>query len=226
MQILAPYFGDMKRFRPFADAWLAQAYLHMGSATAGFISEPNYSTKPFADCIRPGQPFDVKGALVCDALTKLDPHEGLLVLDLDALLRRDPSEILRRFTSYPVAMPEDHGALVFFRSMNLEKPFESVVRHCAGVMWFGASEDRIRLSGEYRKAWHELQALPRLPWEPALPHLLEQYAWTLVHHRMNGPSLPISMNWSSRFFGTNPGAIVDHDYGHGKWNGSAAPKGT
>jgi hypothetical protein len=230
MMILAPYFGDVKRFGSFADTWLNAARRYRDGALVGFIGDnpaPGHSllcsAKPFSDCIRPGHPFDVKGALICDALGKIDPAEGALIIDLDALLMANPAAVLADFAADPIAMPADHGALIFFRSIQMDAPFADVTKHCAGVMWFGPSPLRAKIPALYRAAWHELAALPRFPWSPPFPHLLEQYAWTLVNHRLGGATLPASMNWSSRFFGPCPGAVIEHDYGHGKWNGDKAP---
>ena len=68
-----------------------------------------------------------------------------------------------------------------------------------------------------RRAFEELRALPRLPWRPALPHLLEQYSWSLASSRRGGRVLPVTFNWAPHFLGESPSAVVNHYFGLGKW---------
>jgi hypothetical protein len=103
------------------------------------------------------------------------------------------------------------------RAPELSPPYGSVRKVCAGVQWFGGVAGRSRLVAGYRRAFEELRALPALPWSPALPHLLEQYAWSLASSRRGGRVLPVTMNWAPHFLGENPFAVVNHWFGFRKW---------
>lgn len=234
MIILVPYFGELERFRPLLDRWF-DAYRTAGvpgklDETVVLLSDLDLTAvatekgcgacqvdiSGFKDLCRPGQPFDVKGALVCAYL--LGWEYPTLVLDLDALLERDPTPTLSSFRSCPIAMPIDDGALTHDREATLSAPFQGVKKLCAGVIWFPHSEQRSRLVAGYRRAFEELVALPRLPWSPPLQHLVEQHAWSIVAARRGGGVLPRSMNWAPHFLGENPSAIVNHHYGWAKWS--------
>jgi hypothetical protein len=229
MIILVPFFGDVKRFRPVLDRWI-YAYeasgckipWYMVGDRAEDLEAPCVRVKiePFRDLIRPGQPFDHKGAIVCAAALQI--AGPVLVLDSDAMLVRDPLPILERFLQAPVSMPADHGALVWFRTPKLEWPFESVRKACAGVLLLGPAAHRPQLVAAYRRAWHQMKGC--LPWRPNLPHLLEQYSWSVAMHGFGPSWLPVSLNWSSRHLGASPDVVIEHDYGHGKWNGARAPR--
>jgi len=229
MIILVPFYGDRERFRPLLDKWIA-CYKSSGCRVPWFAlsDQPETADLPccrvsieqFRDVIRPLQPFDVKGALVCAAALQL--QEPLLVLDADAFLLADPMPLLASFADVPVAMAIDHGALVHFRTANLDWPFDDVRKTCAGVLWLGRGQ-RARVVAQYRKAFRELQTL-EYPWTPPLKHLLEQYSWSVVQHRLcRSRRLPASLNWSVRILGAAPNVVVDHDYGHGKWAGRPVP---
>ncbi len=232
MLIAIPYFGDLARFRPLLAGWfdaydaagmarervilltdLPEAKID-GEARAHRCGVASVNISGFVDVIRPRQPFDVKGALVCAFL--LGYEYPVLVLDADACLARDPTDTLAPYRKRIMAMPGDAGAIVHDRRPRLDPPFEHIMKLCAGVMWFGAVPGRGRLVAAYRKAWTELQ--PILPWRPALPHLLEQYAWSLALRRQGGAILPATMNWSPRFLGPSEFAVVNHDYGLAKWS--------
>jgi hypothetical protein len=233
MLVVAPYFGDLLRLRPLADAWYSAAVRHAGGSQIGFLVPPGSKVATaaaviecdvhgFADVVRPGQPFDLKGAIVCSFLLRAPETDGILVLDLDAVLARDPREALEPFENAPVAMPIDHGAILYFRTPRLEAPYEHVQKLCAGVMYFGPG-NRSRLVAGYKRAWAELR--PIEPWGRNLSHLLEQYSWSLCLRRRGGAVLPHTMNWSPRHVGENPAAVVNHDYGLQKWKDAAlAPR--
>lgn len=232
MIILVPYFGDLARFRPLLDKWVA-SYVDAGmkrdrvvlltdnkagcedSASANGISIYAPDLSGFSDLVRPGQPFDVKGALVAAYLR--DWSYPTLVLDADAVLVADPDKLLLPFKESPIAMPIDAGAVTHGRAPRLRPPFESVRKKCAGVMWFGASEGRSRLVAGYRRAFEEMRET--LPWDgsAATPHLLEQHAWSVACHWRGGGTLPALINWSPRHLGDNAHAVVLHDYGLAKW---------
>jgi hypothetical protein len=167
---------------------------------------------------RPGRPFDVKGAIVCAAIK--DAGE-ILVVDIDALVRRDPAPALRPFRDLAMAMPRDLGA-INIKAPNLVAPWKHVAKRSAGIMWFGAfGSDHRALAAEYRTAWQELRPLHTAAGPPtatAEQHdLLEQHAWTLVAHRRGLPLLPDTFNWPRHCYGANPAAVIDHFFGWGKW---------
>lgn len=221
MIILVPFFGDRARFRPLLDQWI-EAYKSSGCSVPWYaLSEAHaeyglpsaaVSLAPFADLIRPGQPFDVKGALICGALLQLP--EPLLVLDADAFLAKDPRSLLEHDLRV-LGMCVDGGALMFGRDSHLET-IPRIRKMCAGVMLFGGP-DRALLVREYRSAYHWLLGHHRLPWSPPLSHLLEQHAWSVVFARCRGRVLPATMNWAPHFLGESSDAIVNHHYGHAKW---------
>lgn len=224
MIILVPFFGDTRRFRPLLDKWIEAkrtaapdiAWFALGENPEAYdLPTARVSIDGFRDLIRPGQPFDVKGALVCAAILRFP--EAILVLDADAFLAQDPTKWLMPFRDCPIAMPSDHGALMHDRAAELDSPYCGVRKVCAGVQWFGAVPGRSRLVAGYRRAFEELRGLPRLPWRPALPHLLEQYAWALAMNRRGGRVLPSVMNWAPHFLGESSHAVVNHWFGREKW---------
>jgi hypothetical protein len=233
---LVPYFGDLAKWRPMLAKWF-EAYRAAGLDPSDSGPDPvvllsdvdvteaaavhrcgvcQVSLDGFRDLIRPGHPFDVKGALVSAFLVGW--HYPVLVLDIDATLNLNPAATLAPFKDAVIAMPLDHGALMHDRAPNLLSPYNSVKKLCAGVMWFGYSPNRGRLVAGYRRAWEELAALPAFPWSPPLPHLLEQYAWSLALHRRGGSILPVTMNWAPHFLGDNPFAVINHGFGFKKWS--------
>lgn len=228
--ILVPFFGDTAKFQPLLDRWV-EAYKSSGCRWPWYTlgDQTEVYSRPamrvdiagFADVIRPGQPFDVKGALVCSAILKLG--QPLFVLDADAFLAADPAAALAPFHDCPIAMPADHGAVMYWRETRLRPPYERVPKRCAGVQWFGPAGDRTRLVAGYRRAFAELLAMPRLPWHPQLHHLVEQYAWSICAHRFGGRTLPPLLNWHEEHLGHHPGAVINHHYGHPKWRGVGAP---
>lgn len=224
MIILVPFFGDRARFRPLLDRWV-EAYKASGTKAPWYalsedpesydLPSARVSLDGFRDLLRPGQPFDVKGALVCAALLRFP--EPLLVLDADAFLERDPEPTLASFSGCSIAMPIDDGALTHDRAPTLSSPFPGVKKLCAGVVYFGACGTRGRFVAGYRRAFEELVALPSFPWSPPLAHLVEQHAWSIVAARRGGKVLPRSMNWAPHLLGENPMAVVNHHYGFRKW---------
>jgi hypothetical protein len=237
MVIAIPYFGDLARFRPLLDAWFREfSALKLDIPVVILSDKPGaviaarelgaradiVDISKFVGVIRPDQPFDVKGAIVCAHLKH--SNEPTLVLDADAVLRADPRPVLRNFASSSVAMPVDAGAIVYYRTATMDEPYSKVRKMCAGVMWFGKADTRQALVGEYASAWLELRDV--IPWTPRLPHLLEQYAWSLVHHRRGAATLPHVMNWNERHLGRIETLVVNHDYGHLKWGRRSAPRNT
>lgn len=93
MIVLVPFFGDRAKHRPLLDRWIAAKKANASCVVWYALSdEPETFDLPcarvdiggFRDLIRPGQPFDVKGALVCAALLRFS--DSILVLDADAFL--------------------------------------------------------------------------------------------------------------------------------------------
>lgn len=230
MKIMIPYFGG-ERYRPLLDAWLWQ-YKQTGLTYPVHVVTPDVMKMPqewvvrkiedvsfplyivdqipltqYADVIRPGQPFDIKGALVCEGLKYVGDHT--LVLDSDAVVMRDPLPDLLKVWDSPLAMPVDHGSLLNGREAFLTGLHSKVRKCCAGVMWFGRQETTSEI---YHSVWKGLKD-DNFPWNPRLEHLLEQNAFSLVRHVQTGAILPHTFNWSTRFLGENPDAVIVHDYG-------------
>lgn len=234
--IAIPYFGTNARYLDMLHEWVRT--LKESAPDAEFLVFTHDAAdilKPFGypvlkldiggykDVIRPAQPFDIKGALMCEAA--LNIHRPFLMLDADAYLVGNTSAVLDAMPADCVcAMPIDHGAILHGHKARCDAPFEQVRKMCAGVFWFGSPVWRQQLVTHYRIAWRELLEHD-CPWTPRLPHLLEQYAWSLAHWRLNGATLPASFNWAPHIVGESKHAIVNHLFGHKKWKGKA-PKNT
>ena len=224
MKICVPYFGGDK-YRRFVDAWF-ESYAKTGLThevvmitSRGHDRSHRWTVheidlSPYESRFREGQPFDVKGALVARAQVEIP--DDLLVLDADAEVRIDPVPALSRITS-PIAIPVDHGSLIYRRHPFLSPPFGYVRKLCAGVMYFG-KRDAHALCDSYWDAFEALRAHD-YPWSPRLPALLEQNAWSKVHADLSAQTLPHVFNWSERFLGPNPNTIINHDYGPFKMSG-------
>lgn len=233
--IAIPYFGTNARYLEMLHEWVRvlkrtapDARFVMFTHDAEEVLKPfgyptlTLSIDGYSDVMREGQPFDIKGALMCEAA--LNIHEPFLMLDADAYLVANPSAILDKLADTPCAMPIDHGAILHGHKANMDFPHQDIRKMCAGVFWFGDTFDRRELVKNYLYGWKVLRDL-NCPWTPCLPHLLEQYAWSFAHHHMNGATLPATFNWSPHILGDSPYAIVNHFFGHKKWNGKA-PKNT
>lgn len=190
----------------------------------------------YTDVIRPEQPFDIKGALMCEALRALGPF---LLIDNDAFLTCDPAPLLENNVQLEgalIVMPRDIGAINAGFTAALDAPFAGVLKLCAGVVWFGdiAAHRRLQLVRAYLAAWRDLSnafAEGHTPWQPHLSRLMEQYAWSLAAHRLGClDQLGDTWNWPPHLeaFGENPGAIVNHEFGRKKWKtlGRRAPLNT
>ncbi len=230
--IAIPYFGDNPKYLEMLHEWVRTLKRTAADAefvvfthdTKDIIKPLGYpvlklSIKGYSDVLREGQPFDIKGALMCEAAIAI--KRPFLMLDSDALLVANPSDVLDAIAQNAAcAMPIDHGAILSGHQLLCDEPFPTVRKMCAGVFWFGDVSRRKALVGHYLMAWRELFHHD-FPWTPKIPHLLEQYAWSLAHFRMNGATLPASMNWAPHIVGESPHAIVNHLFGHKKWNGKA-----
>jgi hypothetical protein len=158
-------------------------------------------TTPFADCIRPSQPFDRKGAIVAAALAVLPEF---CAMDADCIIQRDPAPELANLSRFSIASRED--------SWRREIPgMPNVVQRQAGVMVFGRSDERGPMAGFYRNFWHEMHKHDANdPW-------CEQMAWSAVYwiaeHRYE---LPQTLNYSWHQPGAE-NAHIRHEHGPGKW---------
>lgn len=236
MIILCPYFGDVAKFAPLLERWVQcwrAVGLTMESAPAVLLSDnpkvEEVATRfavgsaivdvsLYRDVMRPGQPFDLKGALVCEYLKRW--QYPTLVLDADAFLVRDPRPALEPFRHEPLAMPLDQGSQVYWRKGTLDAPFAHVRRLCAGVQFFGVPSpafSRRYITSRYLAAYKSLVAMPVLPWSPPISALLEQFAWSVVAAELNAPILPAPLNWGRHHLGPNPAAVVHHYYDFHKW---------
>lgn len=232
MIVATPYFGDADgRYRPLFDRWIeAFRQVKTGAKLLVLTDELGPITgwptlriaiRRLAEVVRPNEPFDLKGALVCHALVEF-AGEAILMLDNDALLRRDPVRALTWAADVPLAMPRDSGA-ANINTPYLVPPYRHIAKRSAGIIYFGASQParRAAIIADYCRAWHELLPLHTATGRPtpsAEQHeLLEQHAWTLVAHRWGMPYLPDAFNWPTHCYGPNPDAIVEHYYGWSKW---------
>lgn len=191
----------------------------------------------YADVMRPGQPFDMKGALLCELL--LQRPEAFLMLDNDAFLQRadylDHPELPKDAV---IAMPRDLGALGCSFGLQLHPPYAHVSKRCAGVMFCGPVQRvgrdlRKELVSRYCDAWKELLTGGEdggIPWEKHLSRLLEQHAWSYAAQQMEQPLLSDAWNWPDHFadFGVEKPeeVFVHHYFGRKKWGelGRKAPQ--
>lgn len=256
-RIVTLFYGDVKSreaYRTLLDEWLDHHVAlgladritvvtdHRSDVRPLVIGHPGvkvaeYDVAGYADVIRPGQPFDVKGALMCELLadTSVGPF---LLLDNDAMLQREdaidelPAEIV-------IGMSRDLGALESTYGMHLHEPFAHVFKRCAGVAWFGDTDRQKRdeLRTRYLDAWRTLVHGGKdggVPWEKQLDRLLEQHAWSYAAQQMEQPLLPDSWNWPSHIDGyaaqveATKAAHVHHLFGRKKWKrlGRKAPLNT
>ncbi len=234
--IAIPYFGYNPKYLEMLHEWVRTlkrtapdaefvVFTHDAVSVMDEFDYPviDLDISGYKEVIRAGQPFDIKGALMCEAAIAI--KRPFLMLDSDALLVANPSDVLDSLAQNAAcAMPIDHGAILSGHQLLCDEPFPTVRKMCAGVFWFGDVAGREALVSHYLMAWRELLS-HNCPWTPCIPHLLEQYAWSLAHHRMNGATLPATLNWAPHIVGESPHAIVNHLFGHKKWNGNA-PKNT
>lgn len=240
LTIATTFYGDAARWRPWLLRWLAAVARHAPDASRVILVPEHGCTlelppdvpgatiqpcalAPWREVIRPEWPFDLKGALLCSALNSVllsdrptvRPSAGILYLDLDAVLVADPQPALEGFAAVPFALPLDWGAVLKARQappMRIAPPFQDTVKHCAGIMWFGAGCRGPAIAAEYTASFAALR-----PVRSEEARLLEQNAWSLVHHRRAAAELPDTFNWPAHKLGPNPRALVEHAYGPSKW---------
>lgn len=160
--------------------------------------------------LRDGQPFDIHGSLIVQAIRFLGP---VVFMDSDALLMRDPTDDFRRFPQHAlIGMAPDAGG----RVVNVLEG--AVPERNGGVLYFGDSTpyDRETLIAAYHDTFAELADA-----HPANP-LLEQMVWSVVWHRVGqaraGDAFDIPRRFnSSHLWGMDPGVVVRHEHGNVKW---------
>lgn len=242
-----------RAYRPLFDRWIAH-HAALGLADRILVVTEDRGVAPpivkgaqveimslpvaaYADLMRPEQPFDTKGALLCALMEAT--AEPFLYLDADAFLQRaaalDHRDLKR---DAAILMPRDIGALGGPYGMHLHEPFSHVGKRCAGVMWCGAAGAawRQRLVQLYRESWLLLRTGGKdggVPWERHLDRLLEQHAWSLAAQLLEQPLLGDGWNWPAHipdFVGEGlrepARKHVHHHFGRKKWKtlGRPAPK--
>ena len=221
MLIATAYYGDA-RFGPMVEAWI-NAHRRSGTQMPFVVltdeqglptplpgcSVLQVDTRPYSDLIRPGFPFDRKGAIQCAALQLLGP---VLFLDADAWLRADPQPVLHHHAEAVIAMCTDACGIEtqprFVRRDGATQKYNS------GVIWFGEGNRRQTVEA-YREAFLGLVRDPRLA-ELDRADLAEQWAWSMVMRTRGGERLPDRMNWHSDKEASG-GVVVEHNYGPRKW---------
>lgn len=227
-KILVPYWGNDKRYRTLLEEWFA-AYNASGcKAPVRLITDKQteqfgspyiwhaFDTPEYEKCYQ----FDHKGDIVCAAIQQI--IEPVLVLDTDAILKRDVMPVLEALQLVPFAMPADEGALGLCIRNRHGQPTK-IIKRCAGVLWFGGAGSRVALVQDYRAALVELKT-GRYYEER---RLFEQHAWSMVAHQRNAPILPRTMNWldNNTRNGPNPEAYIYHRIGQRKFNIAFKPHG-
>ena len=220
MQIALTCFGNDPKYTRLLDLWL-EHYWKSGCKLPLYILTnmecvlPKHlllpgmtvlrvDTEKHAALIRAHCPFDIKGVLILEALLQLS---RCVIMDIDALLLKDPTERLNHIGDTSFAMGLDGG--------NRDIPGCNWKEHNAGVMYFGNDSVPMRqaIITAYTSAYHELRARTDAG-------SLEQMAWSLVWHRMNALGqaklLPMALNWS-RFWPACPATVVLHEHGEKKW---------
>lgn len=171
------------------------------------------SPTPFKDCIRPGNHFDHKSALICAALPLL-PRESV-VFDCDAIIQRDPSNALEAYANEPFAMPPDSGKRTLpWRTAGGEI---RLPEHSSSVLMFGSNCPAMReaLVEDYRKAWHWLAGYDDA--QGIICQIREQRAWSLVHYWAEGVLMEPRLNWSPYHWKPNADAFIVHHHGQKKF---------
>lgn len=218
-RILIPFWGRDERYVRLLGNWYTQyrslRLPHPVTVITDFDTDPVVPSawvRSFPVASKNQYQFDHKGNIVCAAITAF--HEPLLVLDSDAVLQGDPEPLLRPFEKVPFSLPKDEGALGR-KIRNRHAQEGPIVKGCAGVLWFGASQDRQYLVDEYRLAFRELCS-GRYYEER---RLFEQHAWTMVRYKLGSEFLPRLLNWPDHItsVGHNPDAVICHHIGQRKF---------
>lgn len=264
-KLVTLFYGSREQreaYRPLFDKWMAHHADDLGLADRILVVSEDRKVDPpvvnaanadkveviqldisdYADIMRMDQPFDMKGALLCQLL--LTRPEAFLMLDNDAFLQ-SASALDHEDLPYDavVAMPRDLGALGCEFGLYLHEPYRHIMKRCAGVMFCGSAhyvdqQYRHDLVLRYCEAWHELlTGAPDggIPWERHLSRLLEQHAWSYAAQGMDQPVLSDAWNWPPHFEGFKTDqfpdsppdpAFVHHFFGRKKWKelGRPAPQ--
>jgi hypothetical protein len=159
--------------------------------------------------IRKGNPFDVKGALVCLAVRRFGE---VFFVDSDAFLLKNPEPVLASIPEtavismgddpYPTRIEGTDGAL----------------QRNAGVMVVKAKDPQVReaLVANYCFSHTTLRNTPKNNTQ-----LLEQFAWSATHHRYTRKNkayvFPRALNWSRMWDRKDPNIVILHEHGPKKW---------
>jgi hypothetical protein len=225
--ILVPYWGNDPRYRNLLEEWFA-AYNASGCKLPVRVITDKHTNQFGAPCVwyaydtpeyDPAYQFDHKGDIVCAAIQQF--IEPVLVLDSDAILKKDVTGVLESLQLVPFAMPADEGALGLYIRNRHGQPTK-ISKRCAGVLWFGGVGSRVALVQDYRAAFAELKT-GRYYEER---RLFEQHAWSMVAHNRNALVLPRTMNWldNNTRNGPNSDAYIYHRIGQRKFNVAFKPR--
>ncbi len=194
MTLLTVAFGDDPRFTALLREWLTLAGDHWVGPVHVAADHPHPSASILVRNSGECRPFERKTEILLSFLAQ-EPGP-VLYLDADALLQRNPQDILAGYVGQTLAMGTDPG-----KAMVGHIPMRN-----AGVLWFGGNHEEAH--NAYRLAYADLPD----HW------LREQHAWTLAFHRLGGRPLPCGMNWGARCWGNDPRAHVVHWHGDSKWS--------
>ena len=166
--------------------------------------------RKYSPILRPnkGFDFDMKGALICEAITRFDKF---FLVDTDAFFKKDPKVLLEQIPSNALLSMGDDP---YPRRIS-GTPDDVVVRN-AGVMFVQAPDkvSKTTLMSMYESAFQQLRR--------AHDHdLLEQNVWSYVHFLLmrKGKAQVFSryLNWSRVWDSNDPNIVVHHEHGPQKW---------
>jgi len=214
LTLAVPCFGTSPKWVRMVEVWLAY-YLKSGCQLPVIVLTDMTTEIPASilppggnvtclrfstPVLRQGHPFDVQGALICQAARFLGP---LVVMDSDALMLRDPTaEFARLPASARIGMAPDAGGAPFVLN--------------AGVIYFGEATplEREQLVHAYNDTFTQM-----LDGHADNP-LLTQLVWSALWHRAadegRAYAMPARLN-HSRLWPLHPGVIIRHHHGTDKW---------
>jgi len=169
--------------------------------------------------VRKKMAFDIKGALICQAL-KVLPR--CIILDSDAFFVKDPSKLIEALPKVAMGIGEDPntryiaGLQEYIRERN------------AGVLYFGTNDslDRDKVIALYKTSFISAK-------ECNNNTMLEQIAWTLTSHILFNSKqcveLPKELNWSHQWGKNTNSTYILHMHGPSKYltlkNAERGPSG-
>jgi hypothetical protein len=225
LTIAVPCFGTSPKWVAMLEVWLAH-YLKSGCRLPVVVLTDNESTRDALRCrgdvivylfdplstlhiLRHGQPFDIQGSLIVQAIRFLGP---CVVMDSDALMLRDPTEEflnLRASAALFGMAPDAGGRTLIVRG-------QEIPERNGGVLYFGPGAHKAGLPLAYQDAFAELvRDHPNNP-------LLTQFAWSVVWHRVGGDiargalDIPRRLN-HSRMWPMTLDVVIRHEHGNVKW---------